>query len=195
MGIARRIAVATAASSALLGCTVITLMFPDEVQEYYPEANWGSRTTAGGCPSHTPALELHAKNPNWFWFRVGVWDSKQTSQRRLTEPTVFIEFWPGWHLSIEEQKRRARVDISVTSPTPYLDVASADGINKRIPLEWLKTDYGWRSLTANMGTQNIPLDVSPQSMTVTFPNLVVNGEPVPLGTVQFTYRRTKRPSC
>lgn len=178
-----------AASGALVGCTIITIMFPDDVMEYYPKANWGSRTTAGGCPSHTPALEMRAKNPNWFWIKVGVWDSTQTTGRKLTEPTAFIHFVPGWHISIEEQKRRDRANISVRSATPYLDVSLADGATKRIPLDWLKSEHGWRTTT------DIPLDVTPQSMTVIFPDLVINGEAVPLGPVQFEYRHTKRPSC
>ncbi len=185
-------AIAVMASVVLSACAPIGLLFPYEVEEYYPEASWGALTNAGGCPSHTPALEVRAKNPDWLWVKVGIWDSEQTKLRKLKEPTAFIHIFPGWHLSIEEQYRRAAAVISITSPTPYLNIAFADGTMKRIPVERLQPEYEFRRRYA---PSDIPLDVMPQSMSVTFPELLINGEPLPLGTVQFTYRKSRRYPC
>jgi len=185
------VAVAVVVSIMVMSaCAPVGLLFPYEVDEYYPKASWGALSSAGGCPSHTPALEVHAKSPDWLWVKVGIWDSGQTQLRKLKEPTLFIHVFPGWHLSIEEQKRRAAAAISVTSPTPYLDIALADGTKKRIPVERFQREYMWRTAPSD-----IPLDVAPQSMTVTFPDLVIDGKPLPLGPVQFTYRKSKRYPC
>jgi hypothetical protein len=166
------------------------LFFPYEVHEYYPEAAWGGRTITGGCPSHTPALEINAKNPDWLKVVVGIWDSKQTKLRELNEPTLFIHFVHGWHLLISEQERRARIAIPVTSSTPYLDISLADGTTKQIRLEWLESEYAWRT-----ARRDVPLEVAPQSMTVIFPDLMINNEPLRLGAVQFIYRKSTRYPC
>ncbi|MGE5526345.1 MAG: hypothetical protein ACM3SS_21740 [Rhodospirillaceae bacterium] len=175
---------------ALAACVPVGLFFSDEVDEYYPNASWGALTSAGGCPSHTPAIEVHAKNPDWLWIRVGIWDSKQTHLQKLKEPTLFVHVFPGWHLSIAEQKRRAAAAISITSPTPYVEIALADGTSKRVLVERFNREYMWRTAPSN-----IPLDVTPQSMIVTFPDLLINGEPLRLGAVRFTYRKSTRHPC
>jgi hypothetical protein len=176
------------ASAALSGC--LGLFFPFEVHEYYPKARWGSATSAGGCPSHTPALEVNAKTPDWLSIRVGIWDSEQTKMRKLKEPTLFIHFVPGWHLSIQEQQRRRMAVIPLTSQTPYLDILLADGERKRIPLDIFNHEYIW-----GMTASTVPINASPQSMTVNFPDLLINGELVRLGEVQFMYRKATRYPC
>lgn len=186
----RQVVASAAMSAVLAGCAPIGLLFPYEVEEYYPKASWGELTNAGGCPSHTPALEVRAKNPDWLWVKVGIWDSYQSKRRKLKEPTLFIHVYSGWHLSIAEQKRRAAASISITSSTPHADMVLTDGSKKRIPLERFGLQDAWRTAPSD-----VPLDVVPQSMTVTFPPLVINGEPVPLGTVEFVYRKARRYPC
>ncbi len=184
-------AVAVISSVALSACAVVALFTPFEVAEYHPESSWGKLVGAGGCPSTTPALEIRAKNPDWLWIKVGIWDSYQTNARKLREPTLFIHLIPGWHLSIAEQKRREMTAISIKSLTPHLDIVLADGTKKRIPLEQSQLEnMWWRAVSSN-----ISLDVAPQSMSVTFPDLVINGESLPLGPVKFTYRTSTRYPC
>jgi hypothetical protein len=171
------------------GCGPLGLFFPYEVQEYYPNARWGEFANAGGCPSHTPAVEVRAKNPDWVWVKVGIWDSEQTKLRKLTEPTLFIDIFYSWYISGDRAKT-AGSNIAITSPNPYLDVTLADGTSKRIALNWLEREYTWRTRD-----RDIPLGVAPKDMTVIFPDLVINGEQLPLGAVQFTYRKNKRYPC
>jgi hypothetical protein len=184
------IALALIGAVALHGCAPIGLFFPFEVDEYYPEASWGTLTSAGGCPSHTPALEVHAKNPDWFWIKVGIWDSDQSKARKQKEPTLFVHMFPGWHLSTEEQKRRKAAAISISSRAPYVDITLADATKKRVFVELFGSEYNWRN-----SASDIPLDVTPQSMSIAFPDLIINGEPVPLGPVRFTYRKRTRYPC
>lgn len=191
---------------ALWGCAPVGLLFPDEVNEYYPEGSWGALTSAGGCPSHTPALEKHASNPDWLWVKVGIWNSKQTELRKLKEPTLFVTIYKGWHFLISEQDRRNKTPVSVRASRSFLDVSLADGTIRQIDVpefhgQFVIVGQGFdpfRNYSDPSGfgkTISLPLGVEPQSMTVTFPDLVVDGEPMSLGTVKFIYRKNTTYPC
>ncbi len=109
--------------------------------------------------------------------------------RRLAEPTVFVHFIRSWHLLISEQEKRKQTVVRVTSSTPYLTIALADGTRKRVPLEHLEYEY------TLLYPFEVPLDVQPQSMTVIFPDLLVNGELLRLGSVEFVRRKATRFPC
>jgi hypothetical protein len=187
----RLLLVSVAMSAVIAGCGPIGLLFPYYVDEYYPEASsWGKSTSVGGCPSHTPALKVRAKNPDWLWIKVGIWDSEQTKRHNATEPTLFVHMSQAFQFSIEEQKRRNAAPLTVTWATPYAEIQLTDGSTKQVALERYETPDAWR-----WSTSGVPLRVIPQSLTVTMPALVINGEPVALGKVNFVYRKAKRYPC
>jgi hypothetical protein len=194
------------ASLALWGCGAIALFLPDQVDEYYPEAAWGSRTTAGGCPSHTPALEMHANNPDWLRVKVGIWNSKQTEMRKLKEPTLFITIYKGLHFLISEQDRRNKTPVSIRASHSFIDLSLADGSQRRLEVPEFSEQFSIVGLgfdpsqnyrdPKGMGkTIELPLGVAPQSMTLTFPDLTVNSEAMSLGTVKFIYRKNTTYPC
>jgi hypothetical protein len=181
-----RFAVAVISSLTLSACVGT----PFEFAEYYPEASWGERAGAGTCPA-TPALEIRATNPDWLWIKVGIWNSYHTETWKLKGPTLFIHIFPGFHLSLAEQKRRNMTAISIKSLTPYLEIVLADGAKKRIALghDQLENMW-WRTVSSD-----ITLGVAPQSMTVMFPDLLINGEPLRFGPVRFNYRKRMGNTC
>jgi hypothetical protein len=124
----------------------------------------------------------------------------------LKEPTLFVTIYKGWHLLISEQDRRNKTPVSVRAPRSLIDVSLADGTIRHIDVpefreQFVIVGHGFDpfhnySDPSGFGkTINLPLGVEPQSMTVTFPDLVVDGEPMSLGTVKFIYRKNTTYPC
>ena len=186
----RAVLAVTLACTALTGCAPIGLFFPTEVTEYKPEAPWGTKSATGGCPGHSPSLRVDLKDPDWLGVELGIWDTQQTGLRKLKEPTLFIVFPRAWHLSIEEQKRRAGTPIFVTASTPNLDITLADGTQKRIRVPEFADGF-----STKRSPLYVSLEVPPQSMTIVIPDLTLNSERLSLGPVKFTYQKSTRYPC
>lgn len=187
---------ASGCAMALLGVAFHGAYLPHDVYIFEPKASWGVPSAHGGCPGGSPSIRLSASNPEWLKIEVGIWDSVQAKNRRFKDPTLFISFYKGWHLSIRVQERRRKTPVFVRASSPYIHVTLSDGTSRRINVPELANEFVLVGHAWNVGdgkTINVVLDgVPPQDLIITIPDFVVNGTPVAAGNVAFTYRKHTR---
>lgn len=183
---------------AMLGCAVLAGCAATKVGgppsfvsfvAYQPRADWGRPGAYANwrdCPALTRTVEFAAAEVPWFRFQIGILDELTARSVNRPEPTLVIDmrrdFSEIQRIDLPKYEATRGAPVQVGAAARSIRVRLADGTTRQVDVP----EFSYVQHVPRERTIYVPLQgIQPQSLSVEFPGLTVQGNAVRTGTIEF----------